>query len=284
MIRGAVLIFCLVSTFAFGQLNTHYGGRSAGMAHASVTLSDVWSSHHNQAGLAWLNTSEAGVFLQNRFLMKELNYGGFAYAHKLNSGAVALSYSNFGYQLYGESKLGLGYGLKFSNIISGGVQINYHTTRLANNYGKKSGVTAELGMQAFLNDKLMLAVHLFNPTRTKLNDYNNERMATIMRLGLNYKFSKQVFATFEVEKDIDSRPIFRAGIEYKASEIIYLRGGVGTQPTLASFGVGVKKSNFKLDIAASYHQILGFTPDLSFNYLISKPTSNQEKKSENSFE
>jgi hypothetical protein len=283
MVRSIALLFVVISSYTFGQMNTHFGGRSAGLAHSSVTLSDVWSSHHNQAGLAWLENSEAGVFVQNRFLLKELNYSGFAYAHKLNSGALALSFSNFGYQLYGESKIGLGYGLKFSNIISGGIQLNYHNTRLANNYGKKSGITAELGMQAYLNDKLILAAHLFNPTRTQLNDYNNERMATIMRLGLNYKFSKQVFATAEVEKDIDARPIFRAGIEYRASELIYLRGGVGTQPTLAAFGVGVSKSNFKLDIAASYHQMLGFTPDLSLNYLISK-SSNQEKKVDSTFE
>jgi hypothetical protein len=282
--KSILIPFLFVFTAGFSQLNTHFGGRSAGMAHSSVTLSDVWSSHHNQAGLAWLEKSEAGVFVQNRFLMKELNYSGFAYAHKLKSGAVSLSFSNFGYQLYGESKVGLGYGLKFSDIISGGIQINYHNLRLANNYGKKSGVSAELGLQAYLTEKLVLGVHLFNPTRTKIDDYNNERMATVMRLGVNYKFSSRVLATAEVEKDIDFRPLFRAGIEYKASEKIYLRGGVGTQPTLASFGIGVYASNFKIDLAASYHQVLGFTPDFSLNYQLSKVGPKKGKDLDKTFE
>jgi hypothetical protein len=267
-----VLVFGGISIFR-AQLNTHYGARSAGMAHASVTLSDVWSSHHNQAGLAWLEQSEAGVFVQNRFLMKELNYGGFAYAHKLNTGALALSYTNFGYHLYGESKIGLGYGMKFTNMISGGVQLNYHHLRLANNYGRNSALTAELGLQTYLTDKIMLAAHLFNPTRTSLNEYNKEKIPTIMRLGMNYLFSKQVLATLEAEKDIDMKPIFRMGIEYKTSNKFYLRGGIGTQPTLAAFGFGLNNGTIKLDVAASYHQVLGFTPDLSFVYQLKNTKS-----------
>jgi hypothetical protein len=262
------------------QLNTHYGARSAGMGHASVTLSDVWSSHHNQAGLAWLEQSEAGVFVQNRFLMKELNYGGFAYAHKLNTGSLALTYTNFGYHLYGESKVGVGYGMKFTDMISGGVQLNYHHLRLANNYGRNSALTAELGLQTYLTDRIMLAAHLFNPTRTTLNEYNKEKIPTIMRLGMNYLFSKQVLATIEAEKDIDMKPVFRMGIEYKTSNKLYLRGGIGTHPTLAAFGFGVYAGAVKLDVAASYHQVLGFTPDLSFVYQLKNTkstTSGNEK-------
>jgi hypothetical protein len=265
-----VSLFVLSLCSIHAQLNTHYGARSAGMAHASVTLSDVWSSHHNQAGLAWLEQSEAGVFVQNRFLMKELNYGGFAYAHKLNTGALAVSYSNFGYQLFGESKVGLGYGMKFTNMISGGVQLNYHHIRLANNYGQNSALTAELGLQTYLTDKIMLAAHLFNPTRTALNEFNKEKIPTIMRLGMNYIFSKQVLATIEAEKDIDMKPVFRMGLEYKTSNKFYLRGGIGTQPTLAAFGFGLYTGAVKLDVAASYHQVLGFTPDISFIYQIKK--------------
>jgi hypothetical protein len=121
-----------------------------------------------------------------------------------------------------------------------------------------------------LTDKIMLAAHLFNPTRTALNEFNKEKIPTIMRLGMNYIFSKQVLATIEAEKDIDMKPIFRMGLEYKTSSKFYLRGGIGTQPTLGSFGFGLNTGVIKLDVAASYHQVLGFTPDLSFSYQIKK--------------
>ena len=273
------LLFCLflLPILSFGgQDNGHYGGRSAGMGHSSLTLSDVWSTHHNQAGLGWLTSPTAGVFFQNKYLLKELNYMGFAYAHPIKAGTFGLSFTNFGSSLYGESKVGLGYGMKFSDKITGGVQLNYHNTRIANNYGSHSGITAELGMQAYLTDKFMLAVHLFNPTRSKLNEYNDERIPTVIRLGLNYQFSDKVLATMETEKDLLNNPVFRAGIEYKTNDMFHLRAGVGTNPTIASFGFGINLENIQIDVAASYHQTLGFAPELSMNY-----TFGNKKESKN---
>ena len=265
-----LLLICLPAFILAGNDNIHFGGRSAGMGHASVTLSDVWSSHHNQAGLGWLTKVEAGVFAQNRFLVKEMNYMGFAYAHPVKSGAFALSFTNFGYSQYGESKLGLAYGMKFSERITGGVQINYHNTRIGNNYGSASVLSSEMGLQAKLTSKLELGLHLFNPTQAKLNDFNDERIPTIMRLGMAYTFSNKVFITLEAEKDIDFLPNFKAGIEYKANDRIYLRGGIGSSPTAAAFGVGVYHKGLKLDLASSYHQVLGFIPEVSLTYVFEK--------------
>lgn len=275
--RKLLLLLALPISIFAGQDNGHYGGRSAGMGHTSVTLSDVWSTHHNQAGLGWLTSPTAGVFFQNKFLLKELNYMGFAYAHPIKSGTFGLSFSNFGSTLYGESKVGLAYGMKFSKKITGGVQLNYHNTRLSNNYGRKSGLTAELGMQAYLTEKFMLAVHLFNPTRTKLNEYDDERIPTVMRLGLSYKFSDNVLTSVEAEKDLLNNPTFRFGIEYKTSEKFYLRAGVGTTPTVASFGFGVYLDKIQIDVAASYHQTLGFSPELSINYVFKGSEKSNDK-------
>ncbi len=263
-----ILIFIFLVPFIAwsGQDNSHYGGRSAGMCHASVSLFDVWSTHHNQAGLGWLTNPSAGVFFQNRNLLKEFSYMGFAYAHPLKTGTLGASFTNFGSNLYGESKVGISYGLKFSDFISGGVAINYHNTRIAYDYGSHSAVTAELGMQAYLNEDFMLAAHLFNPTRSKLNEYNDERIPTIIRLGLSYAFSDKVLTVLEAQKDLLHSPTFKAGVEYSPNDMLYLRAGVGTTPSLASFGVGLQLNQMKLDIAASYHTTLGFWPELSFQY------------------
>ena len=160
--------------------------------------------------------------------------------------------------------------MKFSERITGGVQINYHNTRIGNNYGSASVLSSEMGLQAKLTSKLELGLHLFNPTQAKLNDFNDERIPTIMRLGMAYTFSNKVFITLEAEKDIDFPANFKAGIEYKANEKIYLRGGIGASPTAATFGVGVYHKGLKLDLASSYHQILGFIPEVSLTYVFEK--------------
>lgn len=263
----------LLSFIAFGfiaQTNIHFGGRSAGMAHTSVTLSDVWSTHHNQAGLAWLETPSVGVYYQNKFTISELSNLGLAYAHPLKKGTFAIQWSNFGYELYQENKVGLAYALQLSEKLSGGIQIDYLSTRLGGVYGSNSAFAAEIGLQAKLTNKLNVGVHVFNPTRTTLNEYNDEAITTIMRLGIGYTLSDKVNLVIETEKDVDHVAALKTGIEYNANEKLFFRGGVSTGPTIGAFGFGLNMENYQLDIAATYHQTLGFSPEISFNYQFKK--------------
>jgi len=270
--KNSLLFFVVsfISTWSIAQSNTHFGGRSAGLAHASVTLSDVWSTHHNQAGLAWMKTQSAGVYYQNKFSMKELNNIGLAYAHPLKKGTLALQWSNFGYSLYQENKVGLAYALQLSDKLSGGIQLDYLSTKLGGIYGSKSALAAELGLQAKLTSKITIGAHFYNPTRTKLNEYNDEAIPSIMRLGIDYRFSDKVLVIAETEKDIDYAATLKGGLEYQANEKLYFRGGIATGPTLGSFGFGLNMKQYKLDIAAAYHQTLGFSPELSFVYEFKK--------------
>lgn len=265
-----MLLLSFMALSSIAQSNIHFGGRSAGMAHASVTLSDVWSTHHNQAGLAWLENPTAGVYYQNKFTISELSNLGLAYAHPFKKGTFAIQWSNFGYELYQENKVGLGYALQLSEKLSGGIQLDYLSTRLGGVYGSNSAIAAEIGLQAKLTKKLTIGAHVFNPSRTKLNDYNNEAITTVMRLGLGYTLSEKVNIVVETEKDVDHIAALKTGIEYNANEKLFFRGGISTGPTLGAFGFGLNMDNYQLDIAASYHQTLGFSPEISFNYQIKK--------------
>ncbi len=265
-----VLLLSIGSLLSFAQTNLHFGGRSAGLAHASVMLSDVWSTHHNQAGLAWLNNPTAGVYYQNKFTISELSNLGLAYAHPLKTGTLAIQWSNFGYDLYQENKVGLAYALQLSEKFSGGIQIDYLSTRLGGVYGSKKALAGEAGLQAKLTKKLTIGAHIYNPTRTQLNEYNNEAIPTIMRLGLGYQLSNKVTVLVETEKDVDHRAALKTAIDYNANEKLFFRGGVSTGPTLGAFGFGLNMEQYQLDIAATYHQTLGFSPELSFNYQFKK--------------
>lgn len=260
-----VILFAPFTVFGSGE-NFHIGGRSAGLGHASVTLSDLWSVHHNQAGLGLLENAQAGFFYESRFMLSELSLKGAAAVIPTKSGTFGLSVSSFGYSLYGENKYGLAYGRKLNSKVSVGVQLNYHNIRIAENYGNKNTLSMEGGLLAQLTTKLSLGAHIYNPTRAKVSDYDNERLPTIYRFGMNYKFSDKVFIAAEAEKDVDHNAVFKVGVEYHVMEILYLRGGIATNPVYSSFGFGIELKQFKLDIASEFHQVLGHTPQLSLLY------------------
>ncbi len=272
MKKSYLTLFCLSLVFFSKAGNEDFplGARSSGMGNASVSLSDVWSAHHNQAGLGFVRDISAGAYYENRFLIKELSIKGVVVALPVKGGTFGLCMSNFGYSLYNENKYSLSFAKAFGNKLSAGIAMDYLTTKIGEGYGSKGVLAAEFGIQAKPLKGLTIGAHVFNPTRAKLADYNNERLPSIIRLGCDYNFSEKVTVSIETEKDITQKGIFKAGIEYKPVKELYLRAGIGTNPTLSSFGFGLNLKNLKVDVSANYHQTLGFSPQVGLTYIFKK--------------
>jgi len=277
-IISSILLMIVSPGFAGGE-NYPLGARSAAMGNASVTLSDVWSVHHNQAGLSGIKQPVAGIHYENRFGMKELSLKAAVFAFPLpgeGGNVLGLSMVSFGYSSYNDTKFGLSFGKILGDKYAIGLQLDYLQTSIAGDYGRKGVLAAEVGLQAEILDDLSIGVHIFNPTRTKILEYEIqekteiERIPTIMRFGIKYAFSDKVFVTLETEKDVYFKPIFKGGIEYHPIDLLYLRGGLSSDPVYNSFGFGLDLNNFKLDFSASKHQVLGYTTQISFLYNFEK--------------
>lgn len=270
---GYILLFLL--TGLFQQINAQIGNdmigaSSAGMGGYTATLTDIWSANNNQAGLGFVKDLSAGIYYENRFLLKETGYKAGAFVFPVKTGAFGVSVTSFGFELYNETKAGLSYGQRFGDKFSMGVQMNYLNTQLTQEYGSKTTVTGAVGLIAKLSKELSLGVHVYNPSRSKLADYDNERVPTIMKLGLDYRFSDKVMLGVETEKDMNYDAVVKAGLEYHITEVLFLRGGISTNPTQSAFGFGILLKDFKLDLSSSFHQTLGMTPAISIIYTRSK--------------
>ncbi|MEZ5084412.1 MAG: hypothetical protein R2750_13345 [Bacteroidales bacterium] len=259
------------------EFNRPNGGRSAGMAYSSVTLSDFWSIQNNQAGLANLTAFAAGINYENQFLVNEMSLksGGFVAPSKF--GVFGLNYQYFGYSQFSRSKIGLAYGKSFGEKISAGLQLDYLSTHIAEDYGNKSNVTFELGVRAVLSENLVLAAHTFNPINAKLEDQFGERISAIYKLGLMYTITDDFLIMAEAEKAMNFKPLIRGGIEYIIIEQLSARVGYSTLPSssgsddfsiasLYTFGFGLKLGSLDIDFAASVHQVLGWSPVVSLVY------------------
>ncbi len=261
------LVFCIAYQGVFsGNDNVSFGGRSAGMGTASVMLNDFWSASNNQAGLAGFKTPMAGLYYENRFLVKELSLKGLSFALPTKSGTLGVNYSYFGYNLYNQSKVGLAYAMPFGKNFAVGVQLDWLSLHLGETYGTKNALTFEIGMLGNLSEHLKAGFHISNPTATKLSDYQNEKIPTVMNAGLAYDFSGKALLCVEAEKNVYEKMNIKAGVEYHFIPKAYLRAGISTEPSLVTFGLGYEFKNFLIDIAGSVHQQLGFSPQFSLVY------------------
>jgi len=260
-----IFIFSLQFSFCQGWLPM--GSRSHALGNASVAIDDIWAYHHNPANLVSVKKLGFGLSYENRFLLKELQSQGFVVALPLKAGVISFGLQSFGFKNFRTNRLGVGYSMKLADFLSCGVQLNYHQVRLTDAYGRKDALTAELGLKANITDNWKVAFSVFNLTRTKISEFGEDRLTTLMRLGTQYTFSEKVMLVAELEKNIEFPVRFKTGIEYSPIKKLFLRGGFATQPIEISAGLGYRfKEQFQLDIGSAYHQILGWSPNFSFTY------------------
>jgi len=262
----AFLVIVLPGIFNPAMGNLPFGGRAAGMGNAAVAVYDFWALSHNQAGISKQQQATAGVYFENRYLAREMSFGAAAFSLPAADGVIGLSVGYFGYSLYNETKVGLAYARSFGERLSIGVQLNYFYTFIGEGFGSAGNLAAEMGVIYEILPKLQIGAHVFNPTRARISGYSNERIPTVLRFGTAYHFSNRVLLSIETEKDLEREPVFRAGLEYGITEQIFLRAGLGTKPTTNAFGLGVNLGGLRIDLATSFHHILGYSPQASLRY------------------
>ncbi len=262
----ALLFSTLLASSVCAQ-NDPAGARSAGMAHAGLTYTDIWSLFHNPAGSAHIDAFTAGAFYESRFLIDELAYTGIGAAMPLGNGAIGIKYANFGYSVYREGHFGATYAMRLTDRLDAGVGLNYHTVRISQeDYGQTGVLAAEVGLRMEVSERVFAAVHVTNVTRSQLNDYGDERLPTLLSVGLAYQVGDDVLMTGEVVKDIDHDASLRGGIEYRPAEILYLRLGASSAPQQFAFGLGLRFDAFQFDLATTYGSVLGYSPQVSLTY------------------
>ncbi len=258
-------LFFISNSFA-GNDTPISGGKQSAMGSVSVCFRDLWSANNNQAGMADLKKYETGLYVENRFLDKNLSYSNFIFAIPTYTGVLALNYSYFGFSLYNEQKVGLAYGKRLAKYLSVGLQLDYLRTFIGYDYGVKNNFTFELGLQSEVTERLTFGAYVFNPVNVKLNNYNSERIPVLFRTGLSYKASDEFLIACELEKNIYFKPSVKIGLEYRLVEKAYVRCGIKTQPIEYAFGAGFEGEHWVLDISSSIHQVLGYSPQLSAVY------------------
>ena len=247
-----------------GNDNYPLGARSAGIANASVTMTDIWASANNQAGLCYLERATAAIFYENRLNVNKLALHAGAFAIPVYSTVIGVNYRYFGYSKYNDTKIGLAVSKRLGEKFAVGVQMNYFHTHFADDYGNSGVLCAEIGILYEPVEKLFVGAHLFNVSQSKQKVNYNERIPTIMRFGVSYKIHEKTMVSLETEKDLRMDAIFKGGFEYSPISDLTLRCGVSNGCMYQyAFGLGYGWNRFVIDISFCHHKFLGYTPHIS---------------------
>jgi len=271
MKKGFSIFFIILQLMVLSETRGGNGPRQAsagsiGMGGASITLSDSWSIQNNQGALAFNEKLSVGISTQNYFLAGGVQQSNFSFSAPLkNQGIGGLGYSIIGINGFNEQRATFAFSRKFGPAVGLGIGMNLVSVN-AGEYGKQRTAIVEAGLLIKLSPSLLSAAHIYNPNRARLNPYNDERIPTVFKIGLQYIASEKVKILADIENDLLNKSRLLAGIQYQPVKAISLRMGLSTQPQVFTFGLGINLQQFSMDLASPYHQVLGPSPAAGFYY------------------
>lgn len=261
----AILLFSFHNLFALE--NYPVGARSLALSHSFISISDTWSTFHNQAGLSGLNHFSTGVFYESRFMIDELSLSAITLAIPINAGTFGFSFSQFGEGTFKENKMGLAFAKQLSQKLSLGIQLDYFTNRIPENSKTFGFATFEAGLIYSPTKKLFIGAHVFNPISNGIETSAGKiKSPCIFRLGGHYIFDEMVLITIEAQKDLINPILFKTGIEFVPVQNLAFRIGVSGKPINYTAGLGYTFKKITADISFSYHGNLGITPSVSIQF------------------
>ena len=252
-----IIIFCTLTLSAYSQYNP--GAKQISLSNSDVALSnDVFSLFNNPAGLSQMNWREIGVYYSPApFGLTELANGYVAYHEPTDIGSFAIGGMSYGFELYREAKISLGYSYNYQNKFFAGAAINYQTVSIQN-YGNDGVLFINAGGLAYITNSLRFGFVIQNLNRASFGN-DKDQIPLIINSGFSYDVVDDMTVNLAIERDIDYKASIQFGINYDIIENLSLRTGFSNEPSKYSAGIGINYSIFSFDYAMFTHTDLGLT-------------------------
>ena len=252
-----VAVFVSLHTKSNAQYNP--GAKQISMSNSDVALSnDVFSLFNNPAGLAQMNWRELGIYYSpSPFGFSELANGFIAYHEPFDFGSIGVGAMTYGFELYRENKISVGFSYNYLNKFFAGAAVNLHTVSI-NNYGSDNAFYLNIGGLFYLTQYFRLGFSVQNLNRASFGN-EKDNIPLIYNTGFSYRVMEDLTFNLAVEKDIRYNYSLRGAIEYNLLEYLSLRSGFSNEPSSYSAGIGINYSYFSLDYAFFTHTDLGLT-------------------------
>ena len=241
---------------------------SVSIANASVADSRNWSAFSNPSTIGYLEKAEIGIQFENRYVISELSTKSIQIGLPIKLLNAGLSFSHFGYSLYHEMMIGLGFARNFSDKFAMGVQFNYYTAFFNASNSYRGELLPQIGLSVKLSPKFNLGFNTFNPFQTNIQtEFVTKKLPSVFSLGTEYFFSPELVWRTQLDKEVSSNYRFASGFEYKMLQNINVKLGVyGSDYLVSCLGLGFKFGSFLIDLNCESHLLLGLNTRVSVKY------------------
>jgi hypothetical protein len=264
-----ILIFLLIhSSKSFSQVLP--GTRQVALSHSDLSLfEEPFSIFNNPSGLSNIKGRTIGLFYSPApFGESALSTGSGVYIEPASFGSFSGGFLIYGFDLYKETKIALGFSRKIADKFSLGITSIYQNISIQN-YGSKGFLTFNLGGIAEITKSLKLGFTLENITRTKIVGEENS-IPVAFSGGIGYKAIEELGVFLSLRKELNYNASLRLGAEYTLMKYMQLRIGASNEPNIFSGGFSISYSIFQIEYSVSSHPDLQLSHQFGIVILLSK--------------
>jgi len=262
---------CFEITFVVAQVSPVVPSTTA-IANASVADSHQWSAFSNPSGIGFASKLNFGFQYENRYFLSELSTKSLdiVIPSKLINAGISASY--FGYSLYNEIMLGIGFSRNFSDKFSLGVQLDYLTAYFAAADRYYGALFPHIGLNASLTPDFHLGFSAFNPFQAMIKaEETSKRIPSVFSLGVEYYLLPELNFKAQADKEISSNFRVAAGAEYSFLNFLTAKAGAYyTDYLVPCFGFSISFSSFSFNLNTELHPLLGLVSMASVRYFLKK--------------
>ena len=230
---------------------------------------NAFSFAGNPSALAGIQQFSAGVYSEQRFMLKDIGHYNATVAIPTQLGNFGFKGDYFGNSFFNESGIGIAYARKLGASVDVGVQFNYYGVN-AGVYGSASAITAEAGVIVHVTEQLRVGLHVYNPTSVKIGKGGGEDLPSMFDVGFGYDVSEVLFLSGTIEKVQNQPAAVTAAIQYNFDKKLFANAGIISSTGVYYLGFGVMHHDFLINATASLHPQLGFSPGLLLIYTKTK--------------
>lgn len=241
------------------------GARELAMGQSGTALEGTtWAMFANPAMMPE-NQRNVSFFGVRHFGLAEITDMAMSLTHPTKVGVIGIGAHRYGFDLFSENRLRLGYKNSFVGFHYGAI-FNYSHVVQGGGYGSAGAFGVDVGVAAPIIPDLWIGAKATNINQPEYGSRNNEKLPRELSIGLSYQLSEMALFTTDVVKDVQFPISYRGGVEITIIEGFIGRAGIVTAPQMFTAGFGYSGSLLSANIAVQRHedQVLGYSPAIDF--------------------
>ncbi|MCZ2140758.1 MAG: hypothetical protein LC096_05125 [Bacteroidia bacterium] len=260
-----ILVCCFLKSVNAQIGNTVIGADATALGGITTGQYNAYSAMNNPALMANITNWQAGIFSEQRYGLKELNFSNLSLVIPTKSIHFGAVINYFGFANYNQQQFTFSTAKKLNESFSLGAQINYQLTNIID-YGSAGAWIIAVGLHYKPINNIALSGYIYNPTQQKYGNAVSDKIPAFFRLGMVYNVNKLVDVLAEGEQTLEQKFNLKAGVRYQIHPRIGFGVGFNSFPTAFHFGSSVRFNSLMIDIAAGIHQTLGVIPQFGLRF------------------